>query len=159
MAERSKAAVLKTVVDESPPRVRIPIPPLTDGVLSVKGESDCGGKTVVDESPPRVLPTQSGLSLRCASKYRERCQSGRSYSFAKAAYRKVPRVRIPPSPPDIHPIASCLIERKTEGFQGTLIPTYVGTNPALSAGLRYDISKCQRNSYGELAERSIAAVY
>ena len=28
MAERFKAAVLKTVVDESLPRVRIPIPPL-----------------------------------------------------------------------------------------------------------------------------------
>ena len=124
MAERSKAAVLKTVVDESPPRVRIPIPPLTDGVLSVKGESDCGGKTVVDESPPRVLPTQSGLSLRCASKYRERCQSGRSYSFAKAAYRKVPRVRIPPSPRTIFPKKESRIERKNRRVSGNTDPAH-----------------------------------
>ncbi len=33
MAEWFKAAVLKTVVDESPPRVRIPVPPLCYGLL------------------------------------------------------------------------------------------------------------------------------
>ncbi len=138
MAERFKAAVLKTVVDESLPRVRISIPPLCVHLRANHGDrlagrqgwlvntykymeswlsgrkqqftklpSPQGDQGFESSTLRQTMFDSSDLIFVWLRPYKqcsticfnmERCQSGRSCSFAKAVYRKVPRVRIPPSP-------------------------------------------------------------
>ena len=67
---------------------------------------------------PRVLPEAAGRVEKVELDLAERCQSGRMGRSRKPLYRKVPWVRIPPSPPlpKKDPASGCCFPAIGAGF-------------------------------------------